>query len=137
MRQTGTPESKASAHSLQPSVPLFHFYPTNAGVGELSAINGVAGAYSERVPVVHIVGCPSTKLQHQGALLHHTLGNGDFTVFKDISKALSKSQAYLDDVATAPGEIDRVLRDAYLSARPVYLMMPTDMVMKEVPGIFL
>jgi TPP-dependent 2-oxoacid decarboxylase len=51
-----------------------------------------------------------------------------------MSKALSKSQAYLDDVTTAPGEIDRVLRDAYLSARPVYLMLPTDMVLKEVPG---
>lgn len=34
------------------------------------------GAYSERVPVVHIVGVPSTVLQKEGKLLHHTLGDG-------------------------------------------------------------
>ncbi|EXL41985.1 pyruvate decarboxylase [Fusarium oxysporum f. sp. radicis-lycopersici 26381] len=31
---------------------------TTFGVGELSAINGIAGAYAERAPVVHIVGSP-------------------------------------------------------------------------------
>lgn len=32
---------------------------TTFGVGELSAINAIAGAFAERVPVVHIVGTPS------------------------------------------------------------------------------
>lgn len=49
---------------------------TTFGVGELSAMNAQAGAYSERVPFVHIVGIPSTKLSKAGALLHHTLGDG-------------------------------------------------------------
>ena len=31
------------------------------GVGELSAINGIAGAYAERVPVVAISGAPEHK----------------------------------------------------------------------------
>jgi pyruvate decarboxylase len=104
-------------------------------VGELSALNGVAGSYSERVPVVHIVGCPSTKLQHKRALLHHTLGNGDFHVFKDMSKPISHTQEYLEDPSSAPEQIDRLLRSAYINARPVYLLIPTDMVSKEVPGI--
>jgi len=47
---------------------------TTFGVGELSAINALAGAYSEYVPVVHIVGAPSTISQRDGMLLHHTLG---------------------------------------------------------------
>ena len=47
---------------------------TTFGVGELSAINAIAGAYSEYVPVVHIVGTPSTLSQADGMLLHHTLG---------------------------------------------------------------
>ena len=47
---------------------------TTFGVGELSAINALAGAYSEYVPVVHIVGTPSTISQRDGMLLHHTLG---------------------------------------------------------------
>jgi pyruvate decarboxylase len=32
---------------------------TTFGVSELSAINAIAGAYAELVPVVHIVGMPS------------------------------------------------------------------------------
>jgi indolepyruvate decarboxylase len=32
---------------------------TTFGVGELSAMNAVAGAYAESVPVVHIVGTPA------------------------------------------------------------------------------
>lgn len=104
------------------------------GVGELSAINGVAGAYSEHVPVVHIVGCPSTSLQKAEALLHHTLGNGDFHVFRDMSRCISHTQVYLDDPISAPAEIDRVLANAYVAARPVYVMIPTDVVPKKVSG---
>lgn len=103
-------------------------------MGELSALNGVAGAYSEYVPVVHIVGCPSTYLQKAEALLHHTLGNGDFHVFRDISSAISDKQLYVQDPSTTPTDIDRLLSDAYLHARPVYIMIPTDMVDKEVSG---
>lgn len=35
-------------------------FATTFGVGELSAINGVAGAYAEKVPVVVITGSPAT-----------------------------------------------------------------------------
>jgi pyruvate decarboxylase len=84
------------------------------------------------VPVIHIVGCPSTSLQRAEAVLHHSLGNGDFTVFKDMSKAISRVQVYLDDPATAPAEIDRALTEAYVHARPVYIMIPSDMVPKKV-----
>ena len=31
------------------------------GVGELSAINAIAGSYAENLPVIHIVGTPTTK----------------------------------------------------------------------------
>ncbi|KAE8262533.1 hypothetical protein A4X09_0g7440, partial [Tilletia walkeri] len=47
---------------------------TTFGVGELSALNGIAGSMSERVPVVHIVGVPSTSAEGNHSLLHHTLG---------------------------------------------------------------
>jgi len=97
-------------------------------------MNGVAGAYSEHVPLVHIVGCPSTTLQKKEALLHHTLGNGDFHVFKDMSCAISHKQVYLEDCASAPAELDRVLSEAWTHSSPVYIMIPTDMVSKDVPG---
>lgn len=49
---------------------------TTFGVGELSALNGIAGCMSERVPVLHIVGVPSLVLQNGKKMLHHTLGDG-------------------------------------------------------------
>ncbi|KAG8879872.1 Pyruvate decarboxylase 1 [Tulasnella sp. 332] len=106
---------------------------TTFGVGELSALAGIGGAYSEHVPVIHIVGYPSTTAQKSGALLHHTLGNGDFTVFTQMSKHISETVALLNDVHTAGKEIDRALKTCYQSSRPVYITLPTDVVEKEIP----
>lgn len=44
------------------------------GVGELSAINGIAGAYTEQVKVIHIVGTTATDTQSQRLMIHHNLG---------------------------------------------------------------
>ncbi|RYP27160.1 hypothetical protein DL768_011312 [Monosporascus sp. mg162] len=107
---------------------------TTFGVGELSAINGIAGAYSEMVPVVHIVGCPSTISQRSGMLLHHTLGNGDFQVFANMSASVSCVVARLNDPSEVAAQIDHALRECYLRSRPVYLMLPTDVVGKKVEG---
>ncbi|KAI8627578.1 pyruvate decarboxylase [Xylariaceae sp. FL1651] len=107
---------------------------TTFGVGELSAINGLAGAYSEMVPVVHIVGCPSTLSQRSGMLLHHTLGNGDFNAFANMSAGISCAVAKLNDPAEIATQIDHALRECYLRSRPVYIMLPTDMVTKKVEG---
>lgn len=49
---------------------------TTFGVGELSALNGVAGLYAEHVGMLHVVGVPSILSQAKQLLLHHTLGNG-------------------------------------------------------------
>jgi pyruvate decarboxylase len=105
---------------------------TTFGVGELSTINAIAGSYSEFVPVVHIVGTPSTSLQSSGRVLHHSLGDGNFKVFADIYKAVTVAQADLLDPVTAPNEIDRVLQTCCIKSRPVYIQIPTDMVHKMV-----
>lgn len=51
-----------------PEVTIYtDIYPTLAhllatfGVGELSALNGIAGAMSERVPILHLVVSPPGK----------------------------------------------------------------------------
>ncbi|CAF0788339.1 unnamed protein product, partial [Didymodactylos carnosus] len=99
---------------------------TTFGVGELSAINGVAGSFSEMVPVVHIVGTPATASQAKGALLHHTLGNGDFRVFAKMYKEVTIAQADLNK-HNAAEEIDRVLKKCVISVRPVYISLPVDL----------
>lgn len=107
---------------------------TTFGVGELSAINAIAGAYSELVPVVHIVGTPSTISQRDGMLLHHTLGNGDFNVFANMSSEISVAMAKLNDPAEAASAIDHALRECWIQSRPVYITLPTDMVQKKIEG---
>lgn len=104
---------------------------TSFGVGELSAINAIGGAYSERAPVVHIVGTPATKAQAAGLCLHHSLGDGNLRVFADVYKSFTVAQANLVDAAKAPALIDEVLRQYLLQSRPVYIEIPTDMVGAE------
>jgi pyruvate decarboxylase len=104
-------------------------------VGELSAINGIAGAFSEHVPVVHIVGCPSTISQRNGMLLHHTLGNGNFNVFADMSTHISCAVAKLQDPLEIASQIDYVLRECWIRSRPVYILLPTDIVQRQVEGV--
>lgn len=111
---------------------------TTFGVGELSALNGVAGCFSERIPLVHIVGVPSTVAQGQKALLHHTLGDGRFDAFVEMSRkisiALLKLEDYSDDGPAAVAAMDRVLRSGVQEARPVYISLPTDLVHMQVPS---
>ncbi|QSS55255.1 pyruvate decarboxylase [Histoplasma capsulatum var. duboisii H88] len=107
---------------------------TTFGVGELSAINAVAGAYSEYVPVIHIVGSPSTASQKDGILLHHTLGDGNFEVFAEMSRRVSCAVAILDDPSSAAAMVDNVLRTCILKSRPVYISLPTNMVQAKVDG---
>lgn len=98
---------------------------TTYGVGELSALNGIAGSFAEYVPVLHIVGAPGTGSQQRGELLHHTLGDGDFSHFYEMSKPLSVARAKLT-VSNACQEIDRVLKEMLSERRPAYLMLPAD-----------
>ncbi|CAL5870387.1 uncharacterized protein PFLUO_LOCUS4623 [Penicillium psychrofluorescens] len=107
---------------------------TTFGVGELSALNAIAGAYSEFVPIVHIVGQPNTKSQRDGMLLHHTLGNGDFNVFTRMSEDISCYVARLNDPLDAATLIDSAIRQCWIRSRPVYVALPTDIVNAKVNG---
>lgn len=107
---------------------------TTFGVGELSALNGVGGAYAEHVGLIHVVGVPSISSQAKQLLLHHTLGNGDFTVFHRMSNNISHTSAFLSDINSAPAEIDRCIRDAYIYQRPVYVGLPANLVDLKVPA---
>ena len=58
---------------------------TTYAVGELSAINGVMGAKAEHSLVYHVVGIPSYQNQRLRKTMHHTLGDGVFDKFINIS----------------------------------------------------
>jgi len=80
-----SPFAKRKKRTLKAGIYRGYRTPSfGIGVGELSALNAIAGSYAEYVPVVHIVGSPSTAAQRERMLLHHTLGDGDYKVFANI-----------------------------------------------------
>ncbi|CRF41380.1 alpha-keto acid decarboxylase family protein [Helicobacter ailurogastricus] len=98
---------------------------TTFGVGELSAINGVAGSFAESVPVVKIVGMPSRNVSENRRFVHHTLGDGEFMRFYAMYQGISAAQTILNK-QNAKSEIDRVLAECALHKKPVYIGIPAD-----------
>ena len=74
-------------------------FSSTYGVGELSALNGVAGAFAERVPVVVITGSPATMNFRTRPLLHHTLG--DYQVPLRIFEKITAASTQLVEIGRA------------------------------------
>lgn len=106
---------------------------TTFGVGELSAINGVAGAYAEHVGLIHIVGTPTISSEENHLLLHHTLGDSRFDIFSSFSKNITTKSAHITSMSSAPGIVDELLTTGFLKKRPVYLALPSNFVDEPVP----
>jgi indolepyruvate decarboxylase len=104
---------------------------TTFGVGELSAMNAIAGSYAENIPVIHIVGVPATKFIKQNALLHHNFQNPDYYVFERAFSNVVETTAYLDG-NNAKQEIDRILSIFIERKKPVYVAIPMDVCKIEI-----
>jgi indolepyruvate decarboxylase len=104
-------------------------FSSTYGVGELSAINGVAGAFAERVPVVVITGSPATLNFRTRPLLHHTLG--DYQIPMKMYEKITIASTQLFSSETAPAEIDRVLSECISHQQPVYISFPADVVLMK------
>jgi indolepyruvate decarboxylase len=98
---------------------------TTYGVGELSALCGIAGAYAEHLPVVAISGAPPLAEIERNALVHHSAADGNFDDMMFCAQQFSVSHARLTP-QNAAAEIDRCLRACILRKRPVYLQLPSD-----------
>jgi indolepyruvate decarboxylase len=103
------------------------------GAGAFNVVNAVAGAYAERSPVVVIAGAPGARERSGGFLLHHQARTVDtqLAIFREVTC----DQAVLNDPATAPAEIARVLRSARERSLPVYIEFPRDMVAAQVERV--
>ncbi|ESQ87180.1 hypothetical protein ABAC460_20630 [Asticcacaulis sp. AC460] len=108
------------------------------GVGTLSLINAIAGAYVERSPVVVINGGPTgedlTRYREDGTLFSHSIGAvpprkagavtipeadilGDLSVFRRVTVEAQRVTRSAD----AAAQIDAVVIAALQAQRPVYL----------------
>jgi TPP-dependent 2-oxoacid decarboxylase len=62
------------------------------GVGELSAINGIAGSFAENVKIIHVVTATGRAAQEKRVMIHHTLGDSpDHRVCPHFQVASGKS----------------------------------------------
>jgi len=104
---------------------------TTYGVGELSALAGVAGAYAEKVPIVCINGTPPMRTLESGALIHHTMADGNYSNTLNCYQNFTVAQSLLSP-ENAREEIDRVLLACMSQSRPVYFQVPSDVARAEV-----
>jgi pyruvate decarboxylase len=82
---------------------------TTHGVGELSAMNGIAGSMTEQVRVIHVVGQTSRMMQNKKMMIHHSIGpDPDHQVFNRASANFRVAAAELQSEQGAVEEIDRV-----------------------------
>jgi indolepyruvate decarboxylase len=97
---------------------------TNA-VGALSAINGIAGSYSEHVPVICVCGSIPYKSMERGLGMHHTMADGTWDRFITAYAQVTTAQTRItpDNAVT---EIDRLIRAAWHDKLPVYMELPSD-----------
>lgn len=107
---------------------------TTFGPGELSALCGVAGAYSANLPVIFIVGMPSITLMQTNKLIHHTLGDGHFNEFIKMASEITETSTVL--TADNPEfEINRLIQTALTHKRPVYIGVPEDVANIKLPQV--
>jgi indolepyruvate decarboxylase len=95
------------------------------GAGALNLVNAVAGAYAERSPLVVLSAAPSRAERLSGLLVHHQVRTHEtqLRIFEEITC----DQAVLNDPATAPQSIARVLRSCIDRSLPVYIEIPRDL----------
>jgi len=97
------------------------------GVGALSALNGIGGAYAEDLPVILISGGPNTNDAAAGHLLHHTLGTHDFSYQREIAERLTCAAVAITSALDAPSLIDHAIRSALRRRKPAYIEVPCNL----------
>lgn len=112
---------------------------TTLGVGELSALNGIAGAFAEDVKILHIVGVAPSQFYEGSAQSSHNVHHlvpavfdsnihaPNHRVYRDmVDKRVSCSSLFLDDISSACDQIDTVISDIYRYSKPGYIFIPAD-----------
>ena len=106
------------------------------GVGALNAVQAIAGATVEYVPVVMINGTPSiaqfNSQRDQGVLWHHMF-DGTFTDLRVLSEVTAMA-VRLDNPAYAADLIDAALTACVTRSRPVYIEIANTLEAAAIPG---
>ncbi|KAL6142301.1 hypothetical protein ACLB2K_060584 [Fragaria x ananassa] len=90
-------------------------------VGGLSVLNAIAGAYSENLPVICIVGGPNSNDYGTNRILHHTIGSPDFSQELRCFQTVTCFQAVVNNLEDAHELIDTAISTALKESKPVYI----------------
>lgn len=104
---------------------------TTYGVGDLSAICGLAGACAEHVPIVMISGTPPLYAIESRLRMHHTLGEGNFDNVLVCMQQFVCASVRLTP-SNAADELDRVLLACRRDKLPVYIQVPSNITWLEI-----
>ncbi|XP_047983646.1 pyruvate decarboxylase 1-like [Salvia hispanica] len=99
-------------------------------VGGLSILNAIAGAYSGSLPVICIVGGPSSNDYGSNRILHHTIGLPDFSQELRCFQTVTCYQAVVNNLENARELIDTAISSALKESKPVYISVSCNL-----PGI--
>ncbi|AKB58423.1 alpha-keto acid decarboxylase family protein [Methanosarcina barkeri] len=104
---------------------------TTFGVGELSTLCGIAGSYAEYNLVFHIVGMPKIQVQKTHAIVHHSLGAGESSIFMEMATPVVCASTMLTP-ENCIQEVERVIETALENHRPVYIAIPHNYVNADI-----
>jgi pyruvate decarboxylase len=99
---------------------------TTFNVGAFSAINGVAGAYAERLPVIFVSGSYNTNDPNAGHIPHHSLGIQDLNYQCEMIAKVTCDAAQIIHEKDAPYLIDKVILNALRHRLPGYIEIPSN-----------
>jgi pyruvate decarboxylase len=102
-------------------------------VGGLSAVNAVACAYAEDLPVLVIVGGINSDSEPQDRLIHHALGEVRYDYQRRIYAEVTAGAFAVAHAADAPGLIDRAIDLALRRRKPVMLEIACNLASLAVP----
>ena len=100
---------------------------TTFNVGAYSALNGVAGAYAERLPVIVVSSGPNTNDVGSNHVLHHTMDNGDLSDQYEIFRKVTCKAVRIVHPDTAPALIDEAISAALRERKPAYIEIPCNL----------
>lgn len=112
----------------KPSVVILTY-----GAGALNAVNAVAQAYVEHVPVIVVAGYPSAQEIERGLQIHHQAKHVDSQ--RSIFTEITATQVRIDRPETAGEKIRKAFQTAKEESRPVLIELPRNATEFQVKAI--
>jgi pyruvate decarboxylase len=94
---------------------------TTMNVGAFSALNGVAGAYAARLPVIFVSSGYNTNDEIANHFLHHSIGTHDFSYQHEMFRYVTCAAVRVLHPDNAPSMIDHAISTALRERKPAYI----------------